>query len=128
MSEKRDNILQQLGITQWVLHRPAVLRGESALNIAETVRLLIVADPPPDLRDPRLCDILRSMGLVAQQALILRPAQVARLPEATQCTSWRLGISEPLSLPGVQLHSPPLAELSKNTPAKRALWQQMWRI
>ncbi|WP_038930231.1 DNA polymerase III subunit psi, partial [Yersinia pestis] len=32
MASRRDLLLQQLGITQWVLRRPAVLQGEIAIH------------------------------------------------------------------------------------------------
>lgn len=125
MVTRRDELLQQLGITQWVLRRPAVLQGEVAISLSDDIRLLIVTQQPPRLDDPLLGDILRSMGLIVQQTFILTPEQVTMLVENTKCASWRLGISEPLALVGVQLHSPVLSELYQDAAAKRALWQQI---
>ncbi|ANI30835.1 DNA polymerase III subunit psi [Yersinia entomophaga] len=125
MASRRDWLLQQLGITQWTLRRPAVLQGEIAVSLPEDIRLLIVAETLPGQDDPLLCDIVRSLGLSAAQIYSLTPDQVAMLPEDTQCNSWRLGISEPLALAGAQLHSPALTELYQDAGAKRALWQQI---
>ncbi|OWF77444.1 DNA polymerase III subunit psi [Yersinia rohdei] len=125
MATRRDLLLQQLGITQWTMRRPAVLQGEIAIHLPEDTRLLIVADPLPDHNDPLLCDVLYSLGLTPSQAYALTPSQVAMLPEKTQCNSWRLGISEPLTVAGAQLHSPALAGLYQDASAKRALWQQI---
>lgn len=125
MASRRDLLLQQLGITQWTLRRPAVLQGEIAIHLPEDTRLLIVADQLPERDDPLLCDVLRSLGLTPSQAYTLTPEQVAMLPEKTQCNSWRLGISEPLAFAGAQLHSPALAGLYQDASAKRALWQQI---
>lgn len=63
MASRRDLLLQQLGITQWVLRRPAVLQGEIAIHLPEDTRLLIVAQQLPEHGDPLLCDVLRSLGL-----------------------------------------------------------------
>lgn len=125
MASRRDLLLQQLGITQWTLRRPAVLQGEIAIRLPDDTRLLIVADPLPEQDDPLLCDVLRCLGLNPHQAYALTPDQVAMLPEETQCNSWRLGISEPLAVAGAQLHSPELAGLYQDAGAKRALWQQI---
>lgn len=125
MASRRDLLLQQLGITQWTLRRPAVLQGEIAVRLPEGIRLLVVAQTLPEQDDPLLCDVLRSLGLTPRQAYALTPDQVAMLPADTQCNSWRLGISEPLAVAGAQLHSPPLAGLYQDASAKRALWQQI---
>ncbi|MDA5542984.1 MULTISPECIES: DNA polymerase III subunit psi [Yersinia] len=125
MASRRDLLLKQLGITQWTLRRPAVLQGEIAIRLPDDTRLLIVADPLPDQDDPLLCDVLRSLGLTSRQVYALTPERVAMLPEETQCNSWRLGISEPLAVAGVQLHSPALTGLYQDASAKRTLWQQI---
>jgi len=126
MASKRDWLLQQLGITQWALRRPGVLQGEVAVSLSPEVRLLIVAQAFPDPQDPLFCDVLLSLGLTPAQTYGLTPDQVAMLPEDTECNSWRLGVDEPLAVVGAQLYSPALAELSQDTRAKRALWQQIY--
>jgi DNA polymerase-3 subunit psi len=125
MASKRDWLLQQLGITQWTLRRPAALQGEVAVSLPPGARLLVVAQAQPDPQDPLFCDVLRSLGLTPAQTYGLTPEQVAMLPEDTECNSWRLGVAEPLAVTGAQLHSPALAELSQDAGAKRALWQQI---
>jgi DNA polymerase-3 subunit psi len=126
MTSKRDWLLQQLGITQWVLRQPGVLRGAVAVSLLPEVRLLIVAQALPDPHDLLFCDVLRSVGLTPAQTYGLTPDQVAMLPEYTECNSWRLGVDEPLAVVGAQLYSPELAELSQEPRAKRALWQQIY--
>lgn len=126
MTSKRDWLLQQLGITQWVLRHPGMLQGAVAINLSPEVRLLIVAQALPDPRDPLFCDVLRSLELTPAQTYGLTPDQVAMLPEVTECNSWRLGVKEPLAVVGAQLYSPTLAELYQDPRAKRALWQQIY--
>ena len=125
MASRRDTLLQQLGITQWTLRRPAVLQGEVAVSLPADTKLLIVADVPPAEDDPLVSDVLRSLALNAQQVYRLTPEQVTMLPEDTRCNIWRLGVSEPLTLTGPQLSTPALAELYQDAGAKRALWQQI---
>ncbi|MFC3394379.1 DNA polymerase III subunit psi [Brenneria rubrifaciens] len=125
MESRRDWLLQQLGITQWTLKRPAALQGEIAVSLPAQVRLVIVsAEPLPD-DAPLLNDILRSLVLTPEQTYRLTPQQTVMLPEKTRCHSWRLGVETPLALEGVQLTSPALAELSQSAAAKRSLWQQI---
>ncbi|MGV8925893.1 MAG: DNA polymerase III subunit psi [Ewingella sp.] len=125
MASRRDWLLQQMGITQWTLRKPAVLQGEVAVSLPDNTRLLIVADVPPAGDDPLITDVLRSLALAAQQVYHLTPEQVTMLPGGTQCNIWRLGINEPLAVEGTQLSSPALSELYQNAGAKRALWQQI---
>ncbi|WP_192457660.1 DNA polymerase III subunit psi [Musicola keenii] len=126
MASRRDWLLQQLGITQWVLRRPAALRGEIAVNLPPAVRLLIVADPLPANDDPLLLDVLRSLALAPEQSYSLTPQQAAMLPEPIHCHFWWQGVAPSRDPDGVQLTSPALAELSYNAGAKRALWQQIY--
>lgn len=125
MATRRDWLLQQLGITQWELRRPTVLQGEVAVSLPEQTRLLIVADVLPLEGDLIVNDVIRSLNLQPSQVYRLQTEQVAMLPTDTHCNTWRLGISEPLMVAGVQLFSPALVELSQDAGAKRALWQQI---
>ncbi|MCL2898278.1 DNA polymerase III subunit psi [Brenneria tiliae] len=125
MASRRDWLLQQLGITQWTLRRPAVLQGEIAVSLPAQARLVIVSSEPPAADDPLLADVLRSLALTPEQTFTLTPQQVVMLPDDARCHSWRLGVDQPLALQGVQLTSPALTELYHNADAKRALWQQI---
>ncbi|MGB7801983.1 MAG: DNA polymerase III subunit psi [Buttiauxella sp.] len=125
MPLRRDWLLQQLGITQWELRRPAALKGEIAVSLHENVKLLMIAENLPDLSDPLVNDVLRSLNLDAQQVMQLTPERAAMLPGESRCNSWRLGVSEPLSIPGAQLATPELNELYQNGAARQALWQQI---
>ncbi|AJZ88073.1 DNA polymerase III subunit psi [Klebsiella michiganensis] len=122
---RRDWQLQQLGITQWVLRRPAALQGEIAVSLPAGVRLVMVAETPPALNDPLVRDILRSMALSPEQVMQLTPDRVAMMPSDSRCNSWRLGVEQPLTLNGAQLTSPALDELYHNGNARQALWQQI---
>lgn len=122
---KRDHLLAQLGITQWVLKRPSVLQGKISLRLDKNVRFIIVADPLPSYNDALIKDVLHALGFKHDEVYLLMPFQLKRLPENTRCHSWRLGIKASLSLIGVQLYSPAWADFYQNAKAKRAFWQQI---
>ena len=125
MTSRRDWQLQQLGITQWTLRRPAALQGEIAIALPAHIRLLMVSPELPTLSDPLINDILRALAVTADQVLQLTPDRVAMLPPGGHCNSWRLGVKEPLTVPGAQLSTPAVEELRKNPAACAALWQQI---
>ncbi|HEY1843323.1 MAG TPA: DNA polymerase III subunit psi [Buttiauxella sp.] len=125
MSLRRDWLLGQLGITQWELRRPLVLQGEIAVSLSANTRLVMVAQELPPLTDPLVSDVLRSLALEPQQVMQLTPDRAAMLPAEIRCNSWRLGVDEPLSLPGAQLTTPALTELYHNGTARQGLWQQI---
>ncbi len=41
---RRDLLLQQMGITQWQLKSPTRLKGVVKINVEEKIRLIIVAE------------------------------------------------------------------------------------
>lgn len=125
MSLRRDWLLGQLGITQWELWRPLVLQGEVAVSLPANTRLVMVAEDLPALDDPLVNDVLRSLALQPRQIMQLTPDRAAMLPAETRCNSWRLGVDEPLPLPGAQLTTPALNELYHNGAARQRLWQQI---
>ncbi|TKI08625.1 DNA polymerase III subunit psi [Martelella alba] len=127
MTARRDWLLQQLGITQWTLRRPAALSGEAAVALPPGVRLLMVADAPPPADHPLVKDVARGLGLAPSQLYGVTPEQVQMLPGGIPCQAWYLGLG-PVDHPnGRYLTSPPLAALRENAAAKRDLWQQICR-
>jgi DNA polymerase-3 subunit psi len=125
MTSRRDWQLQQLGITQWSLRRPAVLQGEIAISLPEHIRLVMVAQTLPALTEPLVSDILRALAVTPDQVLQLTPDRVAMLPEGGRCNSWRLGEDEPVALEGAQVASPAFEQLQTSATARAELWQQI---
>lgn len=125
MSTRRDWLLQQMGITQYQLRRPRVLQGEIAVSLAPDTRLLIVAETPPTLQEPLICDVMRTLGLQPSQVMSLTPEQLLMLPDALRCAGWLLGVESEQAFNGVKLRTASLNELISSSAAKRALWQQM---
>lgn len=127
MTSRREWQLQQLGITQWMLRRPAVLQGEIAITLPEHIRLVMVAQTLPAMTEPLLLDILRAMTISPDQVLQLTPERVAMLPAESQCATWLLGVDDELSFRGAQLTSAAFSELQQNGAARSALWRQIYQ-
>jgi len=125
MTSRRDWRLQQLGVTQWVLRRPAALLGEIAITLPAHIRLVMVAQALPALNEPIVQDVLRALKLRPDEVMQLTPERVAMLHDGAHCNSWCLGVTEPLALPGAKLVSPGLEGLRRSSVARAALWQQI---
>ncbi|WP_193432750.1 DNA polymerase III subunit psi [Candidatus Hamiltonella defensa] len=125
MMSNRDRLLQQLGITQWVLKHPSVFQGDMFLQLTENIRFIIVGDPLPAYDDDLIKDVLQALRLQPNQVYFLMPFQLKMFPKNTRCHSWRLGVRESLSLIGVQLYSPNWDDFYQNGKAKHALWKQI---
>lgn len=125
LPSRRDLRLQQLGITQWVLRRPAVLQGEIAVTLPPDARLVLITERVSALNDPFIQDVLRSLGLHESQVLQVTPERAAMLPADKHCNSWCLGVDVPLAISGAKLLSVDLDELYLNSAERRALWQQI---
>ncbi|WP_159565469.1 DNA polymerase III subunit psi [Budvicia diplopodorum] len=130
MTSRRDWQLQQMGIRQYQLRRPAALHGEVAIVLSDNVRVVLLAQTPPAFTSLLLQDILRAMSLSQEQVYCLTPEQAMMIPENAHCAFWLMGLDEPPELPAFvaslpTLTSPSLTELADNASAKRALWQQI---
>lgn len=125
MTLRRDWQLQQLGITRWTLRRPAVLQGEIALTLPDTIRLVVVAETLPTLTDLLINDILRALALTADRVMLLTPERAVMLPEGGHCNSWLLGTDTELTLTGARLVTPDLDTLQHSPEARAALWRQI---
>lgn len=68
---RRDLLLQQMGITQWQLKSPTRLKGMVKINVEEKIRLIIVAEHALTTDSPLLKDILRSLDLDESMCLCL---------------------------------------------------------
>lgn len=122
MSQRRDTVLQQLGITQWQLRRPEALTGLVGSPLLSPLHFVLLADPLPSLSTPLLQDVLRTLQLTEQQVYCCTPASLAVLPKAA--LYWSLG-DWAVKPPSRMLLSPPLSELLSSAQAKRQLWQQI---
>lgn len=125
MTARRDNLLSQLGITQYRLHRPAVLAGEVAIHLSAAVKLLIITEESRVLAHPVTQDLLGAVALTQDQVMQLSSQQLTLLPQPLDCWLWFVGVSPHKNYAKVQWVSPSLIELSSQAVAKRDLWQQI---
>ena len=125
MAGRRDALLQQMGITQYRLHRPRVLQGEVAVRLKPETRLVVVTADSLSLAQRFLLDVLHSLNLVEHQVMVLPARQLAMLPTPLPCAVWLLGIDADRQYAEIQLATPPLTDLIDNSAEKRALWQQI---
>ena len=115
MTSRRDRQLQQLGITQWALRRPAALQGEIAISLPAHVRLVMVANSQPALSEPFIGDILRALKLTPDEEVTLclgvgegieSALSLRHLPEFGASPVWSLvsanGVTRLPALPGVE--------------------------
>jgi len=127
---KQDWYLNQLGITQYVLRNPSVMKGESAMNIADNVRLIVVSQLVPT--DKIFYDILKAIHLTEQDCLILSPSQLIMPIEQVNHVIWF--IDQPL--PDTWQTSPlleskaiittvSLTQLALSPNLKRQLWHNL---
>lgn len=128
MVTRRDELLSQLGITQWAVRRPTVLRGVYAQTLSDQVRLLVITPAAIAADHPLLTDVLRALCLTPAQMALLTPSQASALPATFSGWLWLLGCPPeaiPAHYPQPRISSPPLAELIAQPHAKRALWEQI---
>ncbi|TCP97658.1 DNA polymerase III psi subunit [Cricetibacter osteomyelitidis] len=130
---KRDLLLQQMGITQWQLHRPEALKGVVQVFLSENTALVIIADQPVDKSAVLFKDIFTALNLSESNGLCLDFEQVQHLNINKSVICWFLtDNSEKIDRTLSQLKntstvwkSPAVANFCHNTQAKRRLWQQM---
>ena len=76
--DRRRLLLNEMGISQWQLHRPEVLRGVVTVVVASHIRLIVVAEE--DFSQSALfADILRALALQKEDCLCVNDEQVQHL-------------------------------------------------
>lgn len=124
---RRDRMLAQMGITQWTLRAPQVLKGELSVQIPETARLLIITDELIDLTCDLLSDIFRAMNISIEQVYCIDAAHKAILPKENTRPCWLLGIDIQLPENMPVFNSPYLSDLYQDAKAKKKLWTQIYQ-
>ncbi len=130
---RRDLLLQQMGITQWKLRRPDTLKGAVYIPVAEHVRLIIISETPLSAEGDFIQDVLRSSQIESNDCLFIDFEQIYHLNVTQQVTYWLLSensekIDRTLPLCEQSSHlwqSPDLTTLKQDSKAKRQLWQQI---
>lgn len=123
---KRNWFLKQLGITQWILRTPNIVKDKTTIHLSSKIRLLIISNIFLSNNDPLFIDIIYSLGFKLEQTYQLKPYQIKNLSKNIKYMSWWIGIKKSFILDGVKLYTPILTELSQNSSEKRILWKQIY--
>lgn len=124
---RRDRLLQQMGITQWVVRNPAILRGERGVRIPDSTKLIIITDENLDLNSHLLKDIFLAMKIYPSDVVCINSEQLAMLPTPITTNCWDLGGQTHPKGAKTTFISPVLAELADSNSAKQALWKQIYQ-
>ncbi|MGY4677336.1 DNA polymerase III subunit psi [Pasteurella sp. P03HT] len=129
---RRDLLLQEMGMTQWQLRHPERLKGVVNIHVAAPIRLIIITDSAIK-QDTLLQDVLRSLMLEEQHYLLINFQQTAHLNITHPLYYWLLSNQTEIiehTLPLCQSaeaiwQSPDWSQFKQNHHAKRQLWQQI---
>lgn len=135
MNNRRDLLLQQMGISQWQLSRPELLKGSVQINVAPDTRLIIISDQTINKSAVLLQDILRAINIPLQHCLFIKFEQISHLVASSQLIYWLLSDNPPLieqtqslcSQPYTIWQTPSWQNFSHNPLAKRQLWQTIYQ-
>lgn len=130
---RRDLLLQQMGIEQWQLHSPDNLKGAVQIYLNDNIRLVIISDQPINKNTTLFQDILRILNLSETHCMILDFEHAKHLQFVKSPIYWLLSkkpdkINRTLDLlkdVSTIWQSPDITDIIKNTQAKRQLWQQI---
>lgn len=126
---RRDLLLNEMQISQWVLSKPQVLKGDAQIRLNEAVKLVIVCDD--DHQQSRLFqDVLLTLQLDTFQYQWLSTEQAMRLMFTHRPIFWLIqpdtqavGLTKKLADQTAWQTSN--WQALKMSTAKRQLWQQM---
>ncbi|WP_392553360.1 DNA polymerase III subunit psi [Orbus wheelerorum] len=126
----QDWYLNQLGITQYILRKPTVMKGEASINIANNIRLIIVSQSAPD--DKIFYDILKAINVKKEDCLILSPAQLFMPLNQLNHVIWFINENIPDSWKSAHtlndkaiIETTTLSELAQSPNLKRQLWRTL---
>lgn len=133
---RRDFLLQQMGLSQWQLIRPEALKGVVNMPISPNIRLIIIAEQELDKTQPIIKDILLSLDIQASDCLCVNYDFAPYLNIQHSVNYWLLSNTQDnidRTLPYcvnalAQWQSPALSDLQQNPSQKRYLWQQIQQV
>lgn len=131
---RRDLLLQQMGISQWQLRHPDVLKGAVNVPVASHVRLIIIAEQCFELSDPFLRDVLHSVELQPVECLVINFEQAQHVNIQHPVYYWLLTENNEkidrtltqLQIDPSQLwHTQDYSSLANHAQQKREFWRQI---
>lgn len=130
---RRDLMLQEMGITQWQLKHPERLKGVVNIVLSEHIRLIIVCDSEIASNSALLKDVLLSLSLNEQEYICVDFQQAQHLKPTQKLNYWLLSanhekIDRTLSLcPQANSiwQTTDWQQFKQDHQAKRQLWKQI---
>ena len=129
---RRDLLLQEMGISQWTLYRPEVLQGSVGITVEENIRFITVSDENIS-GSSLLTDVLLSLDLKKEDCLCLNYYQIQHIECKQLICYWLLSENSdqidrtlPFCMQAERVYrSPSWQQFQSNYQAKRELWQQI---
>ncbi len=132
---RRDKLLQEMGISQWQLRHPEILKGLVNASVAKNIRLIMISEQPVLKEQPFLQDIFRSLELMKEDCLCIDFDFLPYLQVEHEVIYWLLTndqqkIDRTLSDKQYMLcwKSNELERLKQSPQEKRQFWQQIQEI
>lgn len=125
---RRDLLLQEMQIPQWVLRKPQALKGAAAVRLSENVKLVVIS-PQNYVDTPFFRDVLRTMQWNENAVQWFNEEQATRLEYHHRPIFWLIESEQADSLAQkfadctLWQHTH-WQDLSQST-HKRRLWQQI---
>ncbi|MDO4430530.1 MAG: DNA polymerase III subunit psi [Lonepinella koalarum] len=128
---RRDLLLQEMGISQWQLRRPEMLKGAVNIVVGEQIRLIVVCKENQE-KQPIIQDLLRSAAISGTELLWINQEQAQHLSLQHPCHYWffttnseKNDRTSPIENQLLSYWEVNLTELKKNASQKRAFWQHI---
>lgn len=120
-----DWYLKQCDITQYVLRKSNVFKGEIATKISGATRLIVVAQHKPT--EKIYFDILAAIPLSEDNVLFLTPSQLISSADEINRVTWFIDVTPPDSWFNQAriIQTRQLSQLANDPLEKRQLWQQL---
>ncbi|UDG80563.1 DNA polymerase III subunit psi [Candidatus Hartigia pinicola] len=122
---RRDRLLNQLGITQWIVRNPYLLNIKKHLIIPEFTKLIIISDENINSNDSLLNDILFLMKIHQSEVFYINSKKLAMIPVPIKIMCWVLSNNSQIKKSENFFISPILSELYVKKSAKISLWKQI---
>ncbi len=131
--QRRDFMLQQMGLQEWQLVKPESLKGVVNKPVSAEIALLLISDEELSFEEPLLQDILRAVNLESTQCLSLGFDFAVNLQLQNAPIFWFLtedeqkisSILTQFSQKYLVWKTPSFANLRQMPQAKRQFWQQI---
>lgn len=126
---RRDKLLNEMGIQQWVLVKPHVLKGDAQIRLAREIKFVVVSEED-HTQSPLFQDILRSLHLQAFETQWFNWQQSQRLVIEHSPLVWLLQAESKRPLfaktyPNLTACQTESWQALQNPKVKRAFWQQI---